>query len=350
MSIGRKHRQYFGAIFSTITVCFVATVFLGADAPNETHLQQTTLGKDLSDKVNLQSLPTKHAQIGLAGVSDYCLVALNDSRPGALSISERSSIFANDCAVHSNSHIQQNLSASEDLNIEAASVTMALHFGGTSETARNGNINQASEVSDPFDGVEFQTSNDCEFSNLSIKNTTKTLKPGTYCGGIVAIGNYKVTLEPGVYVIKNGPLIVGGKTSFAGENVTFVFEGAEASLGIGVSTKIDLSAPRSGPTAGILMIADKAVRGVRDFTIRSRRVSKLEGVLYLPKGRLTLNDTGPVAAGSSWTRIISDQIELIGNAKLVINSDFSSTEVPLPKALQNWNSNFNLAAVNAEQS
>ena len=55
---------------------------------------------------------------------------------------------------------------------------------------------------------------------LSIKDDT-TLSPGTYCGGITIDGSGPtVTLQPGIYVMVDGPFWVKGGGIVIGDKVT----------------------------------------------------------------------------------------------------------------------------------
>ena len=57
----------------------------------------------------------------------------------------------------------------------------------------------------------------------------KTLNPGTYCLGL-HIYDSQVKLNPGTYIIKDGPLTIGHNSSVVGDGVTFVFTGEDSLL------------------------------------------------------------------------------------------------------------------------
>jgi hypothetical protein len=56
--------------------------------------------------------------------------------------------------------------------------------------------------------------------------TTITLQPGVYCGGVQFSGKVTVTFAPGLFVIKDGLLQASGGTSFTGNGVSFFLTGA----------------------------------------------------------------------------------------------------------------------------
>ncbi len=57
------------------------------------------------------------------------------------------------------------------------------------------------------------------------------------------MGNAQVTLKPGIYVIKDGPLLVANTATFSGTNVGLYFTGQNSGLLFAQGTTISLSAP-----------------------------------------------------------------------------------------------------------
>ena len=60
--------------------------------------------------------------------------------------------------------------------------------------------------------------------------TDTFLTPGTYCGGIVIQGAAQVRLQPGVYAIKDGPLIISRSAKLTGTDVGLYFAGELATM------------------------------------------------------------------------------------------------------------------------
>jgi hypothetical protein len=95
-----------------------------------------------------------------------------------------------------------------------------------------------------------------------------------------------VTLKPGVYIIKDGPLWLGGNATLTGVNVGFFFEGNGPAFDFGASTQISLTAPKTGPLAGILFFEQRSAKPGRTFAIRSKDAEQFEGTVYLSRGYL----------------------------------------------------------------
>ena len=71
------------------------------------------------------------------------------------------------------------------------------------------------------------------------------------------------------------------------------------------------------------------------FIISSSNVDKLLGTIYLPWGTLQVSAAGSVAEASQWSVIVAKYIELSQNARLVINTDYEGSPVPVPIGVGN---------------
>jgi hypothetical protein len=188
-----------------------------------------------------------------------------------------------------------------------------------------------------------------------------------------------VTLNPGTYVIKDGPLIVGpgsltiGLTllgapgtcsdrdvtisvsvlgctlkltadaigSMKGTNVGFYFTGTVPADSDGVvrplqfmpRSVVEISAPKTGDMAGLLFNEDRAAPAGRQFQVKSDSARRLVGTIYLPRGTFVVNANQIVADQSEYTAIVARRIDLSQAPRLVINANYGATDVPVPKGL-----------------
>jgi hypothetical protein len=67
-----------------------------------------------------------------------------------------------------------------------------------------------------------------------------------------------------------------------------------------------------------------------EFVLASDNVEALDGVIYVPSSKLTIVGTQPIAEGSDWTVMVAERIEVKGSPRLVINSDYDSSTIPVP--------------------
>ena len=90
------------------------------------------------------------------------------------------------------------------------------------------------------------------------------------------------------------------------------------------------SAPVSGPLAGLLVFEDHNAGGIRLHRLASNNARKLLGTIYMPKSILNIDATAPIADQSAYTAIIAQSLQLQSGPNLILNSDYSATDVPVP--------------------
>ncbi len=159
------------------------------------------------------------------------------------------------------------------------------------------------------------------------------LSPGTYCGGIRISKGAAVTLNPGIYVFKDGPLDVSGGATLKGANVGLYLSGKGAVLRFDADTKIDLTAPQSGVLAGILFYEDRNSPVNQKHEILSNDAKVLLGTLYFPQGELNVGANKPVAAESAYTIVVARRFTLSAGPTMVMNAKYSSTNIPVPEGV-----------------
>ena len=146
-------------------------------------------------------------------------------------------------------------------------------------------------------------------------------------------GSSIVTLEPGIYVIKDGEFRVGSTAELNGENVGFYLAGETTFFEFGQNTTISLTAPKDGVMAGILFFEqrEKATNGVHK--IRSNNARLLLGTIYLSKD-LLIDANAPVADLSAYTVLIVRSLKLFSGPNLVLNTDYGATDIPVPAGIK----------------
>lgn len=118
-----------------------------------------------------------------------------------------------------------------------------------------------------------------------------TLQPGYYSSDLNFNGSgYTVTLNPGLYYFDGG-INVGGVT-LNGTGVTIYL--ANGQLNMNSASTINLTAPTSGPTAGLVIW--QPASNTSQMNLDSASNSKWGGGVYLPGAQLTLNG-GSTASG-----------------------------------------------------
>jgi hypothetical protein len=162
-------------------------------------------------------------------------------------------------------------------------------------------------------------------------------------------------MASGVYVIKDGPLIVDKGATLRGANVGIYLTGPGSNLTFAADSTISLSAPKDGPLAGLLIFDDpngasapaippyalpiplvgqllgNLLKGPpREHKILSDNARMLLGTIYMPQGRLIIDANKPIADKSAYTVLVVQRIDLHSGPNLILNSDYSASDVPVP--------------------
>jgi hypothetical protein len=83
------------------------------------------------------------------------------------------------------------------------------------------------------------------------------------------------------------------------------------------NSTIDLTAPSSGPTAGIVAFGDRSMPVGASIKINSGSAQSWGGAIYLPNADLTY--IGGASGASGCTQIVADTVTFSGNANLALN-------------------------------
>jgi Flp pilus assembly protein TadG len=269
----------------------------------------------------------------------YCVMALNSTAAGALTLSGNASITitAPKCVLQVNSKSFSAVSMNGNTTINSVENCFV---GGVSKVG-NASISpnpdsSCKAVPDPFAAYPRPTVGPCDHTNFTVAgNQTLTLQPGVYCGGMNFSGAVNVTFAPGVYVIKNGIITETGG-SFSGQNVSFFLTGSGASVQLSGQADWHIVAPTSGPMAGFAIFLDPSGPfglAANASTLSGQSELYFEGIVYLPQQAVTVMGNASVVAPSPYTSYIGDTLTFLGNADLTINNDTSLTKVPIPTAL-----------------
>jgi hypothetical protein len=142
-----------------------------------------------------------------------------------------------------------------------------------------------------------------------------------------------VLFTPGVYVIKDGPLLIDSLAVVKGDYAGFYFTGNVATPYVfraSPNSVVELTAPKDGPLAGILFFEDRAAPLLRSFEVLSTTARTLIGTFYLPRGKFVASSNALIADKSAYTVIFARQLELNGNPTLTLNANYHQTDVPVP--------------------
>ncbi|MEJ1160940.1 TadE/TadG family type IV pilus assembly protein [Prosthecomicrobium sp. N25] len=258
-----------------------------------------------------------------------CVIALDEAAEGTILMDNESRLTGDGCAVYSNSRSDRGITGKKTSVLKAELICSAGGFLGASTNFVPNVLSDCPPLPDPLTDRAPPAERPCKATALTIDKGSSTLSPGTYCGGLTITGGAIVKLTPGIYVIKDGPLKVENG-SLSGQNVSLHFKGREAVVRFMARSTIDLTAPKDGPLAGFLIFEDRSVRELQEHRILSENARNLLGTIYLPRGRLLVDAPQKVADLSAYTIIVAKRLELRSGPNLVLNTGYSSTDIPVP--------------------
>lgn len=271
-----------------------------------------------------------------SGSVNVCVIGLDTAAEATIGLNSNAVMTAAGCAVYSNSTAGTGLESKSNSVLTASLACSAGGYSGSARNFRGSVVSDCPPVADPLAGRPLPAMpGSCTYGGLyEVKDKTTTINPGLYCGGLLIDGNADVTMKPGVYVIRDGSFTVNSNSVVNGTGVTLVFTGGNPGIGFEFKSNVEvnLEAPESGETAGILVYQDRSAP-VTEFRIESNFTRNLLGTLYMPNGHFIVNADNKVADQSAYTAIVARTIRLNASPNLFLNTDYGATDVPVPEGL-----------------
>lgn len=257
-----------------------------------------------------------------------CVIALDSTASGAVTVQGSSQINLQNCNLYDNSNNASALTIGGSGLITAQSVGVVGGIVGASSITATGGIKTGlSPTPDPYAGVSFPPFFGCDQHNLKV-NSSVTLSPGVFCGGMSVTAGAVVTLNPGIYYMDQGSLSVVGNATINGTGVTIVFTSGNnnnwATASIGSNAVINLTAPTTGPTAGIVLFGDRNMPVGTAFKLVGGATQNFGGAVYLPKA--ALDYAGGSSGSNGCTQIVADTLNWSGASSLTLNCSTYATK------------------------
>jgi Flp pilus assembly protein TadG len=282
----------------------------------------------------VMSLPTSElratAAATLSGSSRLCVLALDPLLASTVQMEKNSLLTAPQCSVYSNSLSPLGLVVKDSARIVSERICTVGGYLGSALTFSTAPLTGCPGRTDPLSERVPPSIGPCDFTKLEVKGGVRTLTPGVYCEGLRITSAAQVSLSPGNYIITGRPLTVDGNSSLKGDYVGFYFRGDAALVDFKKDSTIDLSAPKTGPLAGILFFEDRSAPLLRAFKISSDNARRLLGTIYLSRGALMVDASKAVSDLSAYTVIVARQLHLKDGPNLYLNAMYTSSDVPVP--------------------
>jgi Flp pilus assembly protein TadG len=278
------------------------------------------------------AVPITARAVALGNAGTGCVLALDPTASSAVNVSGSNKLNLINCNLYSDSNASPSLNVSGSATVSANMVGAVGSISGASNiTATNGVRAGMRAVSDPYQNFSPPETPSCDPSPQKVNNNGKilSLSPGCYSGGVTVTSGQTLDLAPGIYYFygAKGGLSVGGNatltcTSCTGTSgVTLVFTGSSSSgwatASISSNAIINLTAPSSGPTQGIVIYGDRNMPAGTAFNLTGGGTQNFGGAIYLPKANLSFS--GGNGTTTSCTQIIADTVTFTGSSNVQVN-------------------------------
>jgi len=268
-------------------------------------------------------VPITARAVALPNSGTGCVLALNKTASSAVNVSGSNQLNLIKCNLYSNSGASPSLNVSGNAAVSANQVGVVGDVSGASNiTTTNGIRTHIQPIADPYASVSPPSEPSCTNAKINVNANGKTnsLSPGCYSGNITVNAGATLDLSPGIYYLDGANLSVAGNATITGTGVTLVFTGSGNNWGtasIGSNATIDLTAPTTGPTKGIVMYGDRNMPAGTAFNLTGGATQNFGGAIYLPKANLSFS--GGNGTSTSCTKIIADTITLTGTSNLQVS-------------------------------
>jgi hypothetical protein len=140
------------------------------------------------------------------------------------------------------------------------------------------------------------------YGSISLNKGTLMINPGIY-SEIKVSNSASLTLNPGIYIIEGGGLTVTGSASISGSGVMIYNAGSNypsaggkfSGITLSSAGAITLSAPTSGPYAGVLIF--QSHENTLALSFSGGALTGLNGTIYAPSAPLSLTGSAQLQQG-----------------------------------------------------
>ncbi|MFQ5775383.1 MAG: TadG family pilus assembly protein [Kiloniellaceae bacterium] len=273
-------------------------------------------------------------------LDEFCMVALDPSASGAISLTGDSKIEVEECGIAANSSSPSSFSVLDDSELEAESLSTVggiVQGGGAEIETTNPPETNSSPVVDPLAYLDVPAFSGCGGgTNLTITSNT-TLSPGVYCDGLRVTNGAKATLNPGVYIIDRGDLVLDGGSKIEGTEVVIFLTSSGAAADIGSlsitdHSRLETTAPTSGPYKDLSIIQDRNAPSSGQNIVSGvssgggpEPALETTGFIYLPAQELYVAQEAKVESESEpgCAKLVARLITVLDDAKIEIECDDS---------------------------
>jgi hypothetical protein len=226
-----------------------------------------------------------------------CVLTLSKTASPAIDLGGSAVFEGKSCVLHANSSATGAIAVGGSAKVKAdgyCAVGTVSSYYALSPAPENG----CAEMEDPYASLTAPAVTTCTpgTPNQVPSSQTKTLHPGVYCGGLTILGN--ATLNPGLYVIKDGSLGMNSNGTIVAKGVTFYLMGSNAGFDIAGGAKLELSPMTDGPYRGLVIVQDRNSNVSGTSKLNGNDNTVVTGAIYAPTQLVRMNGTGTFGQAS----------------------------------------------------
>jgi len=262
-----------------------------------------------------------------------CLLTLSPDAVDALKLDSNANVDVDGCAIHVNSTDATALYVRNNSTLTADTICVAGGYqddssGGISPTPAT----KCAQQIDPLIDLPAPDTAGCDVTGYTLSsNSSDTLDPGIYCGGISVSSNSDVTFNTGTYVIKDGEFDAHSNATLAGSEVFFYLTGATALIDFNSDSDVSFTAPNTGDYAGIIFFQDRNDGGEHHFDSNSS--NSFTGIIYLPNGALISASNTVLTSPTNCLMLVVGTVEFNSNSGMVTAPDPNVCAFEVPEGL-----------------
>jgi Flp pilus assembly protein TadG len=236
-----------------------------------------------------------------------CILGLNPIHEETIDMTGQPVLSAKGCAVQANSNSGSGMSQKGKPLLSAK--VIGTTGGYTGDGYKPVPITGTVPIPDPYAELPFPDRDSCDFTDVKVKGSSQTLNPGVYCGGLRITAGGEAVLNPGIYIMKDGPLWINGGGAIRGTEVMIGFTGAGSTLYMEGNSSLDLTSPVSGTYTNMQFMQEPGTGGDDLwFGAVGNNTLKFDGALYVPTQDVWIGGGTVVTVSSPTYAIVADKI------------------------------------------
>ncbi|MDX8448027.1 TadE/TadG family type IV pilus assembly protein [Mesorhizobium captivum] len=253
----------------------------------------------------------RSASIEVKPGAQACVLALDPHVSSAVNLQGSTNVAMDGCVIAANSDAAGAVSRGGSAIVSAACVSTVGTTSGI--TPPNATLSCGAPLENQyasFDPLANVTPPAYGLCTTMPNGKAITLSAGTYCD---KTWSGQITLNPGIYILRNVTIKPGGNGSLTGHGVTiFMMEGSQ--LIINANETVDLSPMTSGPYAGISIF--QAHGNTQALTLNGGSGSVVSGFIYAPDAPITYAGNSDMNAQGSCLRLVGKTVAMTGTSSV----------------------------------